>query len=327
MATYQEELRNFKEQWKLPDYDLNEYANNDKGLRYAEAFLTGASVDLSVGGEVVRWFSKTIEAYFKANTSLNADGKYISSFKPQAFYDSFKKLVQAKFDDDAKGKENATPLQVKDVLQNQKKNLESVMAKNMSQYQKTLPTLWAEKMKKGSMTQNELLLVAGNVMYNVDSVLPNSKIGLEDKITNVVAAHEAMKQFRARHSGFLGWLWKFIFRERNQIEQMNLETFESQVNRLRAAGYPVDKIAADLTSKTVLGLEVEIATKAKESQPEAASTVNEEKKVENEPKQDLELENQALNMQLNNDVNGKEITDKSAFIDSQPQIKSQSLDK
>ena len=266
MATYQEELRNFKEQWKLPDYDLNEYANTSKGLRYAEAFLTGESVDLSVGGEVVRWFSKTIEAYFKANTSLKADGKYISSFKPQEFYDSFKKLVQAKFDDDAKGKGNATPLQVKDVLQNQKQNLESVMAKNMSQYQKTLPTLWMEKLKKGSMTQNELLLASGNVMDVLDSVVPENKIGLEDKITNVVAAHEAMKQFRARHSGFFGWLWKIIFRERNEIEEANLNLIESQVNRLRTAGYPVDKIAAELTGKTVLGVEVESATKARETE-------------------------------------------------------------
>ena len=211
MATYQQELRNFKEQWKLPDYDLNEYAKNDKGLRYAEAFLTGDSVDLSVGGEVVRWFSKTLEAYFKANTSLKADGNYISSFKPQDFYDSFKKLVQAKFDDDAKEKENATPLQVKDVLQNQKKNLESVMAKNMRNYQKTLPTLWAEKMKKGSMTQNDLLLAATNVMEIVDSDT-TSKIGLEDKITNVVAAYETMKQIRESRTGFLGFRCCCCFR-------------------------------------------------------------------------------------------------------------------
>ena len=256
MTTYQQELRNFQQQWKLPDYDLNEYAKNDKGLRYAEAFLTGDSVDLSVGGEVVRWFSKTLEAYFKANTSLNADGNYISSFKPQDFYDSFKKLVQAKFDDDAKEKENATPLQVKDVLQNQKKNLESVMAKNMSQYQKTLPTLWAEKLKKGTMTQNELLLATSNVMDNMDSVIKSNDVPFEDRIINVVAAYETMKQIRESRTGFLGWLWKFIFRERNELEQTNLETFESQVNRLRNEGYPVDKIAAEITGKTVLGLEV-----------------------------------------------------------------------
>ena len=93
MANYQDELRNFQQQWNLLDYNLNDYANSAKGLRYAEAFLTGESVDLSVGGEVVRWFSKTLEEYFKKNTSLNADGKYISSFDPQAFYDSFKNLV------------------------------------------------------------------------------------------------------------------------------------------------------------------------------------------------------------------------------------------
>ena len=283
MTTYQQELRNFKEQWKLPDYDLNEYANNDKGLRYAEAFLTGDSVDLSVGGEVVRWFSKTLEAYFKANTSLNADGNYISSFKPQAFYDSFKKLVQAKFDDDAKGKENATPLQVKDVLQNQKKNLESVMAKNMSQYQKTLPTLWMEKLKKGSMNPAELTSATLSVMGLVDSDIPGSEIGLEDKVKTVVAAHEAMKQLRASHSGFFGWLWKVIFRERNEIEETNLNILENQVNLLRDKGYPVDKIAADLTGKTVLGKDVIAKKTEQEPQPKEVKNVKTEVKPLMEP--------------------------------------------
>ena len=264
MANYQQELNNFKKQWNLPNYDLNEYANNAKGLRYAEAFLTGDSVDLSVGGEVVRWFSKTLEAYFQANTSLNADGKYMSSFDPQAFYNSFKTLAQAKFDDDAE-KTNGTPLQVKEVLKNQKQNLESVIEKNMSKYQKPLPMLWAEKMKKGSMTQNDLLLAASNVMDIMDNVIQSNDVPFEDRIINVVAAYETMKQIRESRTGFLGWLWKFIFRERNEIEQMNLETFESQVNRLRTAGYPVDKIAADLTGKTVLGHDLSTEKKAQEA--------------------------------------------------------------
>ena len=302
MATYQQELRNFKEQWKLPDYDLNEYAKNDKGLRYAEAFLTGDSVDLSVGGEVVRWFSKTLEAYFKANTSLNADGNYISSFNPQAFYDSFKKLVQAKFDDDAKGKENATPLQVKDVLQNQKENLEGVMAKNMSQYQKTLPTLWMEKLKKGTMSPAGLASATLSVMDDVNSDMPDSKIGLEDKVTNAVAAYEAMKQLRASHSGFFGWLWKVIFRERNEIEKESLNTIENQVNLLREKGYPVDKIAADLTGKTVLGKDLVAKKTAQEPQPKEVKNVQTEVKPLMEP-----IADKTSALVANNSIKGKVI--------------------
>ena len=302
MATYQQELRNFKEQWNLPDYDLNEYAKNDKGLRYAEAFLTGDSVDLSVGGEVVRWFSKTIEAYFKANTSLNADGKYISSFKPQDFYDSFKKLVQAKFDDDAKGKENATPLQVKDVLQNQKENLEGVMAKNMSQYQKTLPTLWMEKLKKGTMSPAGLASATLSVMDDVNSDMPDSKIGLEDKVTNAVAAYEAMKQLRASHSGFFGWLWKVIFRERNEIEKESLNTIENQVNLLREKGYPVDRIAADLTGKTVLGKDLVAKKTEQEPQPKEVKNVKTEVKPLMEP-----IADKTSALVANNSIKGKVI--------------------
>jgi hypothetical protein len=182
------------------------------------------------------------------------------------------------------------------------------------------------------MTQNDLLLTTRNVMDSMDSVIQSNDAPFEDRIINVVAAYEAMKQVRESRKGFWGWLWKFIFRERNEIEQTNLETFESQVNRLRNEGYPVDEIAADLTGKTVLGLEVESATKARETQPEVVSTVNEEKKVENEnvekqSTQDLDLEKQTLSAQLNNDLNGKEITDKSAPANQQPQINAMSLDK
>ena len=117
--------------------------------------------------------------------------------------------------------------------------------------------MWAEKLKKGTMTQNDLLLTTRNVMDSMDSVIQSNDAPFEDRIINVVAAYETMKQIRESRTGFLGWLWKFIFRERNEMEQTNLETFESQVNQLREKGYPVDKISAELTGKTVLGLEVE----------------------------------------------------------------------
>jgi hypothetical protein len=74
-----------------------------------------------------------------------------------------------------------------------------------------------------------------------------------------------------------------------------LETFESQGNQLREKGYPVDKIAADITGKTVLGLEVGIRDKVVENQPEERNNqanVEESEHIENS---NLDLKEDELN--------------------------------
>lgn len=93
MANYQEELRNFQEQWNLPTYDLKRLAESVQALRYADMFLTGANVDNTPAGKFEKWFSRTLSIYFETNTTPNQEGKYMSSFDAQAFYDSFKSLV------------------------------------------------------------------------------------------------------------------------------------------------------------------------------------------------------------------------------------------
>ena len=101
MANYEQELANFRQQWNLPAYDLNRIAEGVQALRFADSFLTGASPDNSPAGQYVKWFSRTLSIYFATNTTPNEDGKYMSSFDAQEFYNSFKTLVQAKYDADA----------------------------------------------------------------------------------------------------------------------------------------------------------------------------------------------------------------------------------
>ena len=105
MATYEQELAKFKQQWNLPGYDLHQLANSAYALRYADSFLTGASVDNSPAAQFVKWFSRTLSHYFETHTTPNQDGNYISSFDTQTFYNSFKALVQAKYDADAEEKD------------------------------------------------------------------------------------------------------------------------------------------------------------------------------------------------------------------------------
>ena len=251
---YTTELARFRNKYNMPEYDLKALESVDQKFRHLNNFLFESATPANSAAQFVNLATRTMGMCFEAKTSLRKDGKYI--FNPQDFLRDFEKLASAKYFSELSDGEEPTRKRYAGV---KKRELKNILINNLEAMNKTLPTLWAEKLKKGTMTQNELLLTAGNVMDNVEGVIKSNDVPLEDQIINVVAAYEAMKQVRESRTGFLGWLWKFIFRERNEIEQTNLETFESQVNRLRENGYPVDKISADLTGKTVLGLEVEKA--------------------------------------------------------------------
>ena len=257
---YTNELERFRNKYNLPEYNLKTLMEVDQKFRYVNEFLNKGSVENSRAPQFINLMSRTLGMCFEANTNVKANGKYI--FYPQEFLRDFEKLASAKYHSELNDGEEP---QRKKYDGARKRDIKQILINNFKDLNKTLPTLWAEKLKKGTMTQNELLLATSNVMDNMDSVIQSNDVPFEDRIINVVAAYETMKQIRESRTGFLGWLWKFIFRERNEMEQTNLETFESQVNRLREKGYPVDKIAKDITSKTVLGLEVESATKAKET--------------------------------------------------------------
>ena len=249
---YTTELERFKKKYNMPEYDLDKLVAVDQKFRYVNDFLNKDAAGDNAVTQFINLMSRTLGMCFEANTNVKANGKY--RFYPQEFLRDFEKLASAKYFSELKDGEAP---QRKKYAGARTRQLKQVLINNFAELNKTLPTLWAERLKKGTMTQNELLLATSNVMDNVDNVIKSNDAPLEDQIVNVVAAYEAMKQVRESHTGFWGWLWKFIFRERNEIEQTNLEMFESQVNRLREKGYPVDKIAEDLTGKTVLGLEVE----------------------------------------------------------------------
>lgn len=266
MANYQEELEKFRQKWNLSDYNLDDIANSGKGVRYAEALLTGSSIDTSVSGEYVRWFSKTLELYFEENTTPNEDGKYMSSFNSQAFYNSFRSLVQAKYDADALGK-NQKLLKVKDVENGQKKALENALAKNMSKYQKTLPAMWMEnlKSKKWDMQSLENLTTnATNLMLGY----AGDKANMEGNLNNVVVAYEAMRMLRESRQGIRGWFWKLFNGTRNEQENKYFLQLESQLSELDSKGYEIDKVIIGRTSKTVLGEAVESRYKVIEKQYE-----------------------------------------------------------
>lgn len=259
---YTTELARFRNKYNMPEYDLKTLMEVDQKFQHLNSFLFESSTTANPAAQFVNLMSRTLAMYFESSTSLRTDGKYMSGFYPQEFLRDFEKLASAKYFSELNDAEEP---QRKKYDGARKRDIKQILINNFKDLNKTLPTLWAEKLKKGSMDIIDLQYKTNSVMDVVRNDNAD-KTGLEDKIITVVAAYEAMKQLRESRKGFFGWLWKLFNRERNEIEEICVETFESQVNQLREKGYSVDKISADLTGKTVLGLEVESRDKARETQ-------------------------------------------------------------
>ena len=277
MANYEHELANFKKQWNLPPtYDLNRIAESVQALRFADSFLKGSSSDNSPATQYKKWFSRTLSIYFSANTTPNENGKYMSSFDAQEFYDSFKNLVQAKYDADAEAKEEV-PLQVEDVTNGQKQSLENIVANCKRNYKKTLPALWYENLKNGTMDMQNLQNITSNSFDVVEKKWYVNENEMAGELTNILAAREAMQQLRASRSGVWGWLWKVIFnRTQNRQEKEYLQQLEGQINTLTEKGYNLDRIASNLTEKTVFGKDVNAKTETMRTQDKKAQKTKED---------------------------------------------------
>jgi hypothetical protein len=276
MANYEQELEIFRQQWNLPDYNLDRLAESVQALRFADSFLTGASVDNSPTAQYKKWFSRTLSIYFATNTTPNENGKYMSSFDSQAFYNSFKNLVQAKYDADAEER-GEVPLQVEDVTNGQKQSLENIIANCKRNYKKTLPALWYENLKNGTMDMQNLQNITSSSFDVVDKKWYVDANEMAGELTNILAAREAMQQLRASRSGVWGWLWKVIFnRTQNRQEKEYLQQLEGQINTLTEKGYNLDRIASNLTEKTVFGKDVNAKTETMRTQDKKAQKTKED---------------------------------------------------
>ena len=277
MANYEQVLEDFRQQWNLPPtYNLNRIAESVQALRFADSFLKGSSSDNSPATQYKKWFSRTLSIYFSANTTPNENGKYMSSFDAQAFYDSFKNLVQAKYDADAEER-GEDPLQVEDVTNGQKQSLENIIANCKRNYKKTLPALWYENLKNGTMDMQNLQNITSSSFDVVDKKWYVDANEMAGELTNILAAREAMQQLRASRSGVWGWLWKVIFnRTQNRQEKEYLQQLEGQINTLTEKGYNLDRIASNLTEKTVFGKDVNAKTETMRTQDKKAQKTKED---------------------------------------------------
>lgn len=249
---YEQELGIFQRKYNLEKYSLDEIQTIDDKFRLVNDPLTKPSISGSPAAKFTSWASTTLSIYLKTNTQLNEKGKYMSSFDVQEFLTDFESLVVAKYNSElVDGQEpNRKPY-----AGASKKDLLTAFHKQTSKMNKTLPTLWMEKLKKGDMDMQSLQNITSQAFDAMDKTWQVSENEMAGKLTNMVAAREAMKQLRASRSGVWGWIWKVILnRGQNRQEKAYLAQLETQIMKLRDKGYKVvDKLTEELTGTTVLG--------------------------------------------------------------------------
>jgi hypothetical protein len=258
---YTDELALFKSKYNMPtNYDLKRVAEVTNSLRGANAYLTGYIVPNTPKNQFMIWASKTLTAYLEANTQLNENGKYVSDFFDQEFLMDFENLAQAKYRSELQeGEEYDREMYAGANTVDMDAIFKVICDKN----DKPLPTIWMEKLKKGTMDIARLGDITRNAV--TEMLTPNvDKAQMQGKLTNVIAAHEAMKKLRESREGFFGWFWKLFNRQQNREEKAYLEQLNTQIDLLTNAGYEVGKVSAKLTRKTIIGNSVKVTANSKE---------------------------------------------------------------
>jgi hypothetical protein len=202
---YTDELALFKSKYNMPtNYDLKRVAEVANSLRGANAYLTGYIVPNTPKNQFMIWASKTLTAYLEANTQLNENGEYVSKFFDQEFLMDFEKLADAKY---------RSELQEGEIYERERyagattMDMDAIFKPICEKNDKPLPTIWMERLKKGSMDLNKLDDITTNAV--TDMLTPDvDKAQMQGKLTNVLAAQEAMQQLRESRGGFFGWFWK-----------------------------------------------------------------------------------------------------------------------
>ena len=249
---YETELARFRKKYNMPEYDLNNVVAIDQKFQYLGSFLNKDTVENKPAAQFINWMSRTLGMCFEANTNVKANGKYI--FYPQEFLRDFEKLASAKYHSELKDGEEP---QRKKYAGASRRDLKQVLLNNFDELNKTLPTLWLERLKKGSMDLDNMQAITDKSNLELMANAAFNREKMNNHLTNVVAAHEAMKQLRESRKGFWGWLWKFFNGERNEKEEAYFEKLKTQVSTLKIVKYDVDGKIKEISDTTVLGLEVE----------------------------------------------------------------------
>ena len=280
---YEGQLKEFNDKYGMAGYDLKQTAKIDERFRYLNNFLMKDSVD-NPSAQFIDWLSKAMRNYFEKHSQFSSDWKKnLSKFHTQEFIDDFEKVAKAKYLSELKEGENAEDR--KPYAGAKSKQIIRVILPYFQAINKPLPTVWMERMKKGTMDITEIKELCVNLTDGLAQNL-DQKATLMADFTRIVAAREAVRQLReSRPHGFLGaiwWLFNFRIngRERDCLEKLNtcIATWEAQK-------FNTEKVLGELMGKTALGRPVNGAEKASQPQPQEVEQIQNQPSLSNEPEQ------------------------------------------
>ena len=269
---YQGQLKEFNNKYGMEGFDLKQMAEIDKKFRYVNNFIMNSSVD-GPSGQFVDWLSKVIKNYFEKHSKFSSDWKKnLSKFHSQEFLDDFEKVANAAYLSELQPDQNNTRSIYGGA---KKKDIARAITPYVQEINKPLPTVWMERMKKGTMDVTEIQQRCVNLTDGLAKNL-DQKATLMESFTRIVAAREAVRQLReSRPRGFLGAIWWLFNFRINGRERDCLEALNTCITTWEAQQFNTEKVLGELMGKTALGRPVNGAEKASQPQAQKTEQINE----------------------------------------------------
>jgi hypothetical protein len=191
-------------------------------------------------------------------------------------------------------------------------------------FNKTLPTMWKERIRAGSMKIEDMVKTTNSFYSRLAPIEMDGidKTKLHGELTNIVAAYEAMKQVRETRKGFFGFFWRMFHREENEKELNYLSVLANQIDLLMYKEYDVSGVTSKLNGKNILGQNIAGAAEveATEQEEKILFDVDEDKDfsfdIENEPVFENKI---SLGEQVKKDIT-EVSTERSGKIEDSPAL-------
>lgn len=269
MGRYENAYAEFKAKY---DLDLNiqtEYVGA-KLITPIDDFATETSPEENARNVYMSTLSSALTFYINKRLKMESEKSYdLSNFDLHDFITEFDKVMEAIRSDKAEEEKTKYTHRKFEGLP-----LDSVANDAWNRvaprYNKTLPTLWKERIRAGSMKIEDMVQITNSLYTRLAPIDMDGidKTQLQDELKTIVAAHEAMRQVRETRKGFFGFFWRIFNREQNKNEVAYLGRLQVQIAMLEQKDYDVDSVTNALNGKNILSREVPSATNVKEAEHE-----------------------------------------------------------
>lgn len=282
---YTEQISSFNSNYNL-NYDIKGEFEIHTKFGAVEDFTLVSSPQRKIQKAYLKTLNNAIKAYLEEKTKMQADKKYdLSDVSIKGFVSEFDKVINAILTDAAPEDKpyEHTPFAGAS---------ESFMAANawnaVKQFNKPLHEIWADQIRKGTLTLDDLQTYTRGSADMLDRMIDN-KMQYTDaakkNLATVVMAKKTMEEAINKRS-WTSWLNPLNWGP-NRRENARLEELNAKLASYRTAGFPVDDVVPQEYGSNMLGkalAELQKAYGAKKTAQTATATAKQEKNVKAEKK-------------------------------------------